>query len=139
VLCAEGVAAPGAASIDATQIAKDCETHFATEGSFLAGRKYSTWIEVPTVTQADAFQRAYKAIATDGWLISSSDEKMGMISAAQSVSYGKGSVAPLVVLVESTSSASKLTATFHIGGGQTTKEETVRAKLCGYLGAAIPK
>jgi hypothetical protein len=115
----------------------DCEAHFTNEGSFLAGHKFSTWVEMPGVAKADAFSRTSVALSKDGYTIVSADKEGGIISASQSVSFGKGSTAPLVVVVEpSKTSGSKLTATFRTGGGQTAKAEIVRTKLCEYLGAA---
>jgi hypothetical protein len=125
-----------AAHADELSGAKDCETHFTTEGSFLTGKKYSTWIEFAGVAKADAYSRVYASIAKDGWNIANADKDAGVISAAQNVSYGKGSQAPMVILVEGSKSGSKVTATFRTGGGQTAKEETIRTKLCTYLGAA---
>ena len=124
------------AHADETPATKDCQAHFATEGSFLAGRKYSTWVEFADVAKADAYSRVYSSIAKDGWNIVNADKEAGVISAAQNVSYGKGSQAPMVVVIEAAKSGSKVTATFRTGGGQTAKEETIRTKLCSYLGAA---
>jgi hypothetical protein len=115
----------------------DCDAHFTNEGSFLAGHKFSTWVEMPTVAKNDAFSRTSIALSKDGYTIVSSDRDGGIISASQSVSFGKGSTAPLMVIVEPlNTNGSKLMATFRIGGGQTVKAEIVRAKLCEYLGAA---
>lgn len=112
-----------------------CQSHFTSEGNFLTGRKYSTWLEFPTVSKADAYSRIYTSVAKDGWNIVSSDKGAGVLSAAQSVSFGKGSQAPMSIVVETVRDGSKVTATFRIGGGQSTKEGTVRTKLCGYLEA----
>lgn len=119
-----------------TAAAGDCTTHFSAEGSFFAGHKYTTWIELPKVAKADAWSKINTSIVKDGWNITSSDKDSGIISAAQSVSFGKGSTAPLTILIESSGNGSKATATFRTGGGQTTKEDTVKEKLCSYLGAA---
>jgi hypothetical protein len=124
------------AEADESGFAKDCQTHFASEGSFLVGRKYSTWIEFPAVLKDDAYSRVYASIAKDGWNIVNADKPAGVISAAQNVSYGKGSQAPMVLVIETAGTGSKVSATFRIAGGQTAKEETIRTKLCVYLGAA---
>lgn len=113
-----------------------CQSHFASEGSFLAGRKYTTWLELPAVKRADAYSRIYASVAKDGWNIVNADKEAGVLSAAQNVSYGKGSQAPMVIVVDELKDGSKATATFRTGGGQTAKEETIRTKLCTYLGAA---
>jgi hypothetical protein len=127
----------GLSSAYADSPAIDCQAHFTSEGSFFAGKKFSTWVEFANVTKPDAYSRAYTAISKDGYQIVSQDRETGIISASQSVSYGKGTTAPLIIVVEpSNTTGSKLTATFRIGGGQTVKPEIVRSKLCEYLGAA---
>jgi hypothetical protein len=116
--------------------ADSCTGHFTKEGSFLTGRTYSTWLLAPSTTKDDAFSRVSVAIAKDGWSITSSDKATGIISAATSVTVGKGSTAPLTVVVEGSGAGSKLTATFHTAGGQAASEDTTRSKLCTYLSAA---
>jgi hypothetical protein len=116
--------------------ATSCASHFASEGSFFSGKKYTTWLEFPAVTKADAYARISTSVAKDGWSIVNADKDAGVLSAAQNVSYGKGSQAPMVIVVEVLKEGSKATATFRTGGGQTAKEETIRAKLCTYLTAA---
>lgn len=114
----------------------DCRTNFVTEGSFFAGKKFSTWVELSKITKADAYAHVYAAVAKDGFLIVSSDKEAGILSASQGVSFGKGATAPLVIVVEPSALGSKLTATFRIGGGQVAKADAIRDKLCEYLGAA---
>jgi hypothetical protein len=112
----------------------DCAGHFTAEGSFFAGKKFNTWAEFTAVSKADLYTRVYTNIAKDGWQITSSDKDAGIISASQSVSFGKGTTAPLTIVIESAGTGSKATATFRVGGGQTTKEDTVKQKLCSYFG-----
>jgi hypothetical protein len=81
--------------------------------------------------------RALTAVSKDGYQIVSQDKDTGIISATQSVSFGNGAAAPLIIVVEpSKTTGSKSTATFRIGAGQFAKAETVRSKLCEYLSAA---
>jgi hypothetical protein len=114
----------------------DCRAHFVSEGSFLAGKKFSTWVELSDTTKPDAYSHAYAAVAKDGFQIVSSDKEAGILSASQAISFGKGATAPLVIVVEPSASGSKLTATFRIGAGQVAKADAIRDKLCEYLGAA---
>jgi hypothetical protein len=123
-----------AGAADAPPAGADCAGHFTVEGSFFAGKKFSTWADFAAVSKADLYTRVYTNIAKDGWNITSSDKEAGIISASQSVSYGKGTVAPLTIVIETAGTGSKATATFHIGGGQATKEDTVKQKLCSYFG-----
>lgn len=128
--------ATGVASADTGAAAggADCADHFTAEGNFLTGKKFTTWADFSTVSKADLYTRIYSNLAKDGWQITSSDKDSGIISASQSVSFGKGSTAPLTVVIETSGTGSKATATFRIGGGQSTKTETVKQKLCEYFG-----
>jgi hypothetical protein len=72
------------AEADESGFAKDCQTHFASEGSFLVGRKYTTWIEFPAVLKDDAYSRVYASIAKDGWNIVNADKPAG-----QKVRFGR--------------------------------------------------
>ena len=129
------VAAP-AAIADSADTSGTCESHFTAEGGFLAGKKFSTWADIPGVSKNEAYARIYAALGKDGWNITSGDKESGVISANASVSFGKGSTAPLTIVVESAGSGSKATATFHIGGGQTTKQDGVKTNMCKYIAAA---
>ena len=135
LICASGVMV-GAHAQDA---GKDCLSHYTAEGNFLTGKKFSAWAAYADVPKADAYSRIYASLAKDGWTIVNADKEAGIISASQQVSFGKGSTAPLVILVEPDKSGSKATATFRIGGGQATSGDTVKTKLCGYLDAAAAK
>jgi hypothetical protein len=42
----------------------------------------------------------------------------------------------MLIVVETSKDGSKATATVRTGGGQMSKEETIRTKLCSYLAAA---
>ncbi|MEA3177543.1 MAG: hypothetical protein QOI59_1066 [Gammaproteobacteria bacterium] len=118
---------------DEVPSAIDCQTHFTTEGNFLTGRKYSTWVLLPGTAKAVAYTRVYSSIAKDGWSIVNADKDAGIISAAQGVSYGRGSQAPMTIVVEDDEKGSRVSVTFRTGGAQTAREETVRTKLCSYL------
>jgi hypothetical protein len=122
---------------DESAAGTDCAGHFTIEGNFLSGKKYTTWAEFAAVSKADAYSRIYATIAKDGWNITSSDKDGGVISASQSVMGGKGATAPMTIVVEAAAGGgSKATATFRIGGGQMTKEASVKEKLCAYLRSA---
>ena len=122
-----------AGAADAPPANAECAGHFTAEGSFISGKKFSTWADFGAVSKADLYSRIYANIAKDGWTITSSDKDAGVISASQSVTFGKGSVAPLTIVIEAAGTGSKATATFRIGGGQMTKEDAVKQKLCAYF------
>jgi hypothetical protein len=117
--------------------ANDCQTHFTIEGHFLTGKKYSTWVLLSGAPKADAYTRVYSNIAKDGWSIVNADKDAGIISAAQGVSYSRGSQAPMVILVEDAGKGSRVSVTFRTGGAQLAAEQTVRTKLCSYLASGV--
>lgn len=133
----------GASLVSATAIADDfgkgCEAHYKTEGSFLTGKKFSTWAEYANTSKAEAYTRIYANLAKDGWNIVNADKDAGIISVSQAVSFGKGATAPLTIVIESAGSGSKATASFRTSGGQLTSGDTLRTKLCAYLDASTPK
>ena len=113
-----------------------CLEHFTSEGNKFSGRMYTTWLEFPNVKKAAAYTKIYASVAKDGWTIVSSDKDAGILSASQQVSYGRGATNPLVVVVEDSGRGSKATVTFRLGGGQSASLNTIKKKLCEYIGAA---
>jgi hypothetical protein len=117
--------------------AEQCKTNFSKEGSFLSGTTFKTWAEVEGVEPADAFKKVYLHTVKDGWKITSSDKEMGIISAAQDVSYGNGKTAPLNIIVEkSSSNGSKISITYSLSGGVKSQEKAVIDSFCNTVDAA---
>jgi hypothetical protein len=139
-LCAGICVALFTRSLDApaqeSSISGACQAHFTAEGSFLSGRKYSTWVELTHVARADAYTRIYSSVAKDGWSIVNADKDAGIISATQGVSYSHGSQTPMIITVETVENGSKVTLTYRTGGAQMVGESTVREKFCSYVIAA---
>lgn len=117
--------------------AQRCQSHFTTEGNFLTGKKFSTWVLLSGATKPDAYSRVYSRVANDGWIILSADRDAGIISAEQGVSYGRGSQVPMTIIIEAAGKGSRVAVTFRTGGAQVVKEETIRTKLCSYLASAV--
>lgn len=110
-----------------------CTDNMEVKGGFLAGKQYKTWQQFSGVDRSTAFQRAYAFLAQDGWSIAQTDKDLGVISAAQSVSFGAGKAAPLNVLVEEASGGSKVTITFSTSGGTMANKGAIEKDLCGLL------
>lgn len=116
--------------------AEQCETNFTSQGSFFKGKTFKTWAEVEGVSSADAYKKIYQQVAKDGWKISSSDKDLGIISASQDVSYGKGKTAPLNIIVEESGSNSKVSISYSISGGVSSPEKAVVESFCKTIMAA---
>ncbi len=116
---------------------EQCKTNFTKEGSFLSGTTFKTWAEVEGVESAEAFKKVYLQTVKDGWKITSSDKEIGIISAAQDVSYGNGKTAPLNIVVEkSSTNGSKISITYSLSGGVKSPEKAVIESFCKTIGAA---
>jgi hypothetical protein len=79
-----------------------------------------------------AFKRAYASLVKKGYQITHADKDVGMISAAQQVSFSQGGkTAPLNILIEAaTRAGSKITYSFSTAGGLSASEDTVRDEFC---------
>ncbi len=124
-------------SVQAFSDTEQCKTNFTKEGSFLSGTTFKTWAEVEGVETADAFKKVYLQTVKDGWKITSSDKEMGIISAAQDVSYGNGKTAPLNIIVEkSSTNGSKISITYSLSGGVKSPEKAVIESFCKTISSA---
>jgi len=109
---------------------RECAQNFTYDGSFLAGRTFKTHAHIQNVTQKIAVGRAARHMANDGWTITSIDESLGIISASQTVSYGRGKTVPWNVGIETKDTGLKISMTISISGGLSTPVEGVRDSFC---------
>ena len=127
VLCA--VLLSGVALADSSQ----CGDNFTVEGSFFSGKTYKTWAEFPGVKADYAFKKVYVYTVKDGWNISQADKEIGVISASQVVSHGKGKTAPLNIVVEEKGAGSKVSMTYSTSGGVSSPDDAVKNHFCATL------
>lgn len=129
----------GCVAIKQTQLTPDnriCATNFAYDGSFFAGRTFKTFQDFPKVNKERAFERALEFVVSDGWQIISSNKSQGIISASQSVSFGKGATVPLNIFVKPLSrNGSKVSINYSTPGGVSSPVDAVRDTFCSILAA----
>lgn len=94
-----------------------CEANFKEKGNFLTGTSFSTFQDFPAAAD-EVFRSALFAIASDGFQITSQDSELRMISAAQTVTAGDGSTAPLNVMIEEHAQGSRARVSFTVAGWQ---------------------
>ncbi|MEJ8856819.1 hypothetical protein WKW79_19750 [Variovorax robiniae] len=112
-----------------------CAANFASSGSFISGKKFSTQVPLPGVSKDTAFTKAYGSLAKTGYQIVQSDKGAGVISAAQGVSFSKGGKSvPLNVVVQSEGKGSSVAFSFSITGGLSASEDAVRDEFCRIAG-----
>ncbi len=111
--------------------AVQCEANFSKEGDFLKGTTYKTWALFEKVLPSEAYKKVYRYTVKDGWKITESDKDLGIISASQDVSYGKGKTVPLNIVIEEAGSiGSKVSLTYSTSGGVTSPIDAVKKHFC---------
>jgi hypothetical protein len=108
-----------------------CESNFTVEGSFFSGKIFSTWSIESDVDEKDAFKKIYLHISKEGWKIENADREIGIISAVQDVSYGKGKSVPLNIVVEDSDSKNvKVSISYTLSGGVSSPKKAVLEAFC---------
>jgi hypothetical protein len=116
--------------------AEPCMDNFKAEGNFLTGKTYKTSAVVSGVRQGDAFSRALAFTVANGFTVTSSDRDAGVISAAQTVSYGKGKTVPLSVIMQPDAGNLKISMSYATSGGVMSPEDAIKRHFCMTIAAA---
>jgi hypothetical protein len=122
-----------------TSDTRECAKNFTYDGSFFAGRTFKTHQFVAGVSKNNAMARAARFLAVEGYSITSSDKEMGLISASQTVSYGKGKTVPLNVSILPKGKGVDVSTTFAISGGLTVPVNSVKDTFCEIIAAVQGK
>lgn len=109
---------------------KECEKNFTNTGSFFKGHTYKTTAFVAGVSQGDAVKKAAQDIVSDGWQITNSDQSLGVISAAQGVSFGQGKVAPLNIAIIEKGDGVSVSISYATSGGVKSPVKAIVAQFC---------
>lgn len=117
-----------------------CEINYTQEGSFLMGRRFSTWDAVPTATPEVAFKRIYLEGTKSGLKVSHSDKDIGILSFEQSnagvTNTGQHVNLPWNVTIEAEGAGSKVSVSKTTPGGYATSEEFQIKSMCAVIDAA---
>ncbi len=134
ILSVVGCASSGTQTLQ-TNDSRECAKNFTYNGSFLAGRTYKTHVFIPKVSKKIAMERAARYTINDGWQITNTDENLGIISASQTVSFGKGKTVPLNIGVEPKNAGVEVTMTYSTSGGVTSPLESIKNHFCSTIEA----
>jgi hypothetical protein len=116
--------------------AEPCMDNFKAEGNFLTGKTFKTWAVVSGVRQNDAFARALAFTVANGFTVTASDKDAGVISAAQTVSFGKGKTVPLGVIIQPDAGNLKISMNYATSGGVMSPEDAIKKHFCLTIAAA---
>lgn len=134
--CATNSSPTTSAAVD-TNDPRACMRNFESSGSFVAGRQFKTFEDFPAKTQSGAFESLVPAVSSGGYQILNANKDAGIISAAQAVSYSRGSqAAPLNVSVrKATPSGVRVEVVFSLAGGLAASTETIQKEFCRIIAA----
>lgn len=116
--------------------AQPCMENFSSDGNILTGRIYRTWAVAQGVRRLEAFPRVYAFTAANGFTILSADREAGVVSAAQSVSYGNGKKVPLTITLAEEVEGTRIGISYATSGGLHSPEDAIRRHFCLTVAAA---
>lgn len=122
-------------AVPPTFASEACLDNFAVDGNLFMGKTYKTWAVVPGIRLTDAFQRAYTFTAEHGFTILSASKESGVISAAQSVSYGNGKTVPLTLTFKDAEDGVRISFSYTTSGGVMSPEDAVKSHFCQTVAA----
>lgn len=121
---------------------KPCQKNYVEEGSFLAGRRFSSWDVVPAVTVEQAYRRIYTEGVKSGLTVASADKDIGIISFAQAnagvTNTGAQVTVPWNVTLEEVEGGVKVAVVKTTPGGYATSEDFQITSMCAVIDAARP-
>lgn len=122
--------------VSSTVYGEQCKDNFSVEGSFFKGKTYTTEATISGVNVNRAYKKIYQLTVKEGWKILNADKEMGIISAAQDVSYGQGKTAPLNIVIEDLDKQSvQVSMTYTTSGGVTSPTDAVQDYFCKTIAA----
>lgn len=119
----------------AAQDTPACKANFNQEGSFFAGRRFTTSATIPSAP-ADAFKKIYAEGVKSGLKVASSEKDMGIINFEQNTLLdGKQITLPWNVVIEADGKGSKVSVTKTTPPTQATSQEFQITSMCAVIDA----
>lgn len=117
-----------------------CEANYKQEGSFLAGRRFSTFEVLPGVKPADAFKRVYAEMVKSGFKVTNSDKEMGILTAEYVATHNGASIGlPLNVMLEPEGKGLKVSVNKTTPAGYATGQDFQIKQMCAVILTAAGK
>lgn len=117
-----------------------CITNYKEEGSFFAGRRFTTTDIVPGVKPDVAFKRIYIEGTKSGLTVAQSDKDIGILNFQQLnagvTNTGAQVNLPWNVTIEEEGDGSRITVAKTTPGGYATSEDFQKKSMCGVIDAA---
>lgn len=134
------LAISGCSSTESQQLAPNdsriCAQNFTHQGSLVTGKIFRTHQIIPGASKSSVYSKLAEHIALDGWHIINSDKDLGILSASQTVAFGKGKTAPLNISVNQQNNQAKVSISFATSMGVHSPAEAVMNSFCEMIEAA---
>lgn len=117
---------------------RDCDT-LTVAGSAFKGKTFKSSTFVSGVTTDVAVKRAAQSLVGSGWKIASADEKLGVVSADTTVSYGSGKTAPLGVTFVEKDGGLSVNIVYALSGLVGAKTSDIGKQFCAIVDAVEAK
>lgn len=127
-----------ASAADAVQ--KPCEANYKQEGSFFAGRRFSTFDVLSGVEADAAFKRVYAEMVKSGFKVTNADKEMGMLTSEYVTTHNNASITlPLNVIIEAEGAGIKVTVNKTTPSGYATSQDFQIKQMCAIIDTASGK
>lgn len=128
------------AGLNALAAELPCQVNYRQDGSFVAGRQFTTWDIIADVPLAVAFKRITVEGVKSGLTVSHSDVDLGILSFSQAnagvTNTGQQVNLPWNVTIEPEGAGSRITVSKTTPGGYATSQDFQIASMCGVIDAA---
>ncbi len=126
--------------VDVMAAKPPCEGHYQQNGSFIAGRQFTTWDIVTDVPVSVAVKRITLEGVKSGLTVAHSDIDLGILAFSQAnagvTNSGQQVNLPWNVTMEAEGSGSKITVSKTTPGGYATSQDFQMASMCAVIDAA---
>ncbi len=116
--------------------AEPCMDNFSASGNVFIGKTYKTNAVLTGINKQDAFTRAMAFTAENGFTVLKTDKDAGVISAAQSSSYGSGKVVPLNITLAESGADTRINLNYTTPLGVLSPEDAIKKHFCLTVAAA---
>lgn len=117
---------------------RPCVDNYGVEGTFwTATRTFRSHQEHRGLDKAKAFERIAQQVAADGWQGMNAQKDVGVITAVQSVTHGKGKQAALNVVLKPEGEALRVEAVFTTTRGLKVEEKHIQDALQRSEGSSL--
>lgn len=117
----------------ASSDSRQCSAHFATKGSFVAGRAFTTFEEQPGMKKSVVYEQLVRTFTVKGFGVVSSNKELSVVSVTNPIIIGRGQQATWNGAVSEGQGKTRVDLTFSIPGGSSTSTNALKEEFCDIM------